>query len=154
MSFVYLQELQISFPCAAGQRREREGCTCGRKENCSSASAPPSCCPLPLLCFSLLSLSPSIPALCPGNVPTREGEEEESRGRGEPACQTGGRGGSRERIACGGGTARAEREVGRTTRDWKKIDFFFASPKYILLLLIKLGVKVVLGGCQQREEAN
>lgn len=43
---------------------------------------------LSLFSAFFFALAPSIPALCPGNVPTREEEEEERRGRGEPACQT------------------------------------------------------------------
>lgn len=76
----------LSMKCHCARGLHREECTCGRKGNCSPASVPP------LLCYLLPSASfysLSIRALCPGNVPTREGEEEERRGRGEPTCQTG-----------------------------------------------------------------
>ncbi len=72
--------------------------------------------------MSSLWLSPSL--LFVLGMYQREREEEERRGRGEPACQPEERrGGDRERIACGGGTESAGCEVGRGTTLTKS--FFF-----------------------------
>lgn len=97
----YLQEQHISSvehfqwsPTAQEDGTERSAHVEG-KETALLQVHPP---PLPFFCYLLPSASfcsLSIRALCPGNVPTREGEEER-RGRGEPACQTGERREKRE----------------------------------------------------------
>lgn len=87
----------------------------GKKMSPASVTLPfvcyllPPLSPLSFLSVSL-SPSPSIPALCPWNVPTREGEEEERRGRVELAFQTGERR-EKERKTCGRKTEKADGEV-------------------------------------------
>lgn len=60
-----------------------------------------------------------------------------------------GRGGKRERIACGGGTEKSDAEVGRRT---KQIFFFVIWFPQYFLLLIRLGVKVLLSVIRERRE--
>lgn len=112
--------------CARGQHREE--CACGRKGNCSPASAPPSpplffvtSCPL-----LLFALSPSVLFVQGTYQPERE-KRREGGGVSQHVRQE--RGGKRERIACGGGTQKADCEVGRRLKE--NSCFFHLVPPII-----------------------
>ncbi len=93
--------------------------------------------------FCSLSLPPSLLFVLGTYQPEREKRRREGGGVSQHVRQ--GRGGKRERIACGGGTEKADREVGRRTGVKENSFLFFKNLVFLsnyFLLLIKSVLKL------------